>query len=203
MQITMKTIKIWNNKAQENQLNEISAVICNGGLVIVPTDTVYAIVADAFNNKSVERLCRLKGINPEKTNLSLICSDISMAAEYCKINNSAFRMLKELTPGPFTFLFKGVSNLPKAFKGRKIVGVRIPDCEIDRELAAKVGHPLLTTGISFKDEDYAVNPELIMEAYENKVDMMVIGEDGTTDLSTIIDVTDNEPVIIREGKGKL
>lgn len=199
----MKTIKIWNNEASDRQLRDISARIDAGEIAIIPTDTAYAIVCDALNVKSIERICRLKGINPEKSNLSIICDSISMASEYCRIENSYFRLLKEKTPGAFTFIFRSSSTLPKAFKGRKTVGVRIPDNDLTRAIVGHLGRPLLTTTIEYEDEDYAVNPELIAEAYDNRVDMMVESGNGSTDLSTIVDCTGNEPEIERQGIGEL
>lgn len=199
----MKRIKIWNDSPSEKQLREIAEDLESGELMVFPTDTLYAIGCDALDVKAIDRLCSIKGINPEKSNLSIICSDISMAAEYCKIDNSAYRILKEYTPGPFTFLFRSLSSLPKAFKGRKVVGIRIPDCETDREIARTLGHPVLTTSIEYADEDYAVNPDLIAETYEDRVDLFVEGEEGRTEPSTIVDMTGSEPEIIRQGKGEL
>lgn len=199
----MNTIKIWNGSASPNQLRDISIRLKEGELAIIPTDTMYAIVGDALNMRSVERLCRLKGINPEKTNLSVICSDISMASEYSRIENYIFRMMKQNCPGPFTFLLKAASTLPKAFKGRKVVGIRIPDYEFDRQLAEYLGNPLITTTIEYEDEDYAVNQDLIAEAYYNKVEIMVDGGEGSTGLSTVVDCTAAEPEVIRQGIGEL
>lgn len=199
----MNTIRIWNGSASPNQLRDISIRLKEGELAIIPTDTMYAIVGDALNMRSVERLCRLKGINPEKTNLSVICSDISMASEYSRIENYIFRMMKQNCPGPFTFLLKAASTLPKAFKGRKVVGIRIPDYEFDRQLAEYLGNPLITTTIEYEDEDYAVNQDLIAEAYYNKVEMMVDGGEGSTGLSTVVDCTAAEPEVIRQGIGEL
>lgn len=199
----MNTIRIWNGSASPNQLRDISIRLKEGELAIIPTDTMYAIVGDALNMRSVERLCRLKGINPEKTNLSVICSDISMASEYSRIENYIFRMMKQNCPGPFTFLLKAASTLPKAFKGRKVVGIRIPDYEFDRQLAEYLGNPLITTTIEYEDEDYAVNQDLIAEAYYNKVEIMVDGGEGSTGLSTVVDCTAAEPEVIRQGIGEL
>lgn len=199
----MEIIKIWNNRATESQIASISDRIREGQIAIIPTDTMYAIVGDGLNIKSVEKICKLKGINPDKTNLSIICADISMAAEYSKIDNQAYRLLKDNTPGPFTFLFKCVSKLPRAFKGRKIVGIRIPDCEFDTALAESLGNPLISTSIEYKDADFAINTELIAEAYSGKVDMMVDGDEGSLEVSTIIDCTSSMPEIIRQGKGIL
>lgn len=199
----MKTIKIWNGNISDRQLNEIAARLDAGELVILPTDTAYAVTCDALNIKSIDRICRMKGINPDKTNLSILCSDISMAAEYCRISNSHFRMLKENTPGPFTFIFRSASSLPKAFKGRKTVGIRIPDNRLTLAVVERFGRPLLTTTIEYADEDYAVNPELISESYEGRADMMVEGGNGSTDVLTIVDCTENTPEITREGLGEL
>ena len=199
----MKTIKIWNGNISDRQLNEIAARLDAGELVILPTDTAYAVTCDALNIKSIDRICRMKGINPDKTNLSILCSDISMAAEYCRISNSHFRMLKENTPGPFTFIFRSASSLPKAFKGRKTVGIRIPDNRLTLAVVERFGRPLLTTTIEYADEDYAVNPELISESYEGRADMMVEGGNGSTDVSTIVDCTENTLEITREGLGEL
>lgn len=199
----MKTIKIWNDDPSERQLDEICDALAQGRIMLLPTDTLYGIACDALNPKAIDRICRLKGINPEKTNLSVICSDISMAAEYARIDNAAFRLLRDNTPGPFTFLFKSVSTLPKAFKGRKTVGIRIPDARLPREIARRLGHPLLTTSIEFDDDDHATNPGLIAETYEGRVDFMAQGEEGHTVPSTIVDCTGSEPVVERQGAGNL
>lgn len=199
----MKTIKIWNDSPSERQLQEITEEIKAGKLAIIPTDTLYAICCDALNIKAIERVCKLKGINPEKTNLSIICSDISMAAQYARIDNEAFRILKENTPGPFTFIFRAASSLPKAFKGRKMVGVRIPDLELPRLLAQYLENPLLSTSIEFDDDDQAREPGLIADRYAGSIDTFVEGEEGGSIPSTIVDLSDGEPQIIREGKGEL
>lgn len=199
----MKTIKIWNDSASQKQLNDVANRLKDGEIAIIPTDTMYAIVCDALNIKAIDRICRIKNINPAKTNLSIICGGISMAAEYSRIDNQTFTMMRQNCPGPFTFLLKAASSLPKAFKGRKIVGIRIPDCEFARQLTETLGNPLLTTSIWYSDEDYAVNPELIAEEYDNKVDIMVEGGIGSTDVSTVIDCTGNAPEIIRQGIGVL
>lgn len=199
----MNTIKIWNARASERQLHDISQRLKEGELAVIPTDTMYAVVGDALNMRAVDRLCRLKGINPDKTNLSIICSDISMASEYSRIDNTGFRLMKQHCPGPFTFLLKAASTLPRAFKGRKVVGVRIPDHEFARQLAETLGNPIITTSIEYEDEDHAVSPGLIAETYENKVEMMVEGDDGTTGVSTIVDCTGDQPEIVRQGVGEL
>lgn len=198
----MKTIKIWNDNPADNQLRDICSNLEEGRLVIIPTDTLYAIACDSRNPKAIARVCQLKGINPDKTSLSILCSDISMASEYSRFDNYAFHLLKELTPGPYTFLFKAAPVLPKAFKGRKTVGVRIPDARTPREIARCLGRPLMSASIHFDSDDYAVNPELIAENYEGKVELILIGEDGLTTPSTVIDCTGREPVTVRMGLGQ-
>ena len=199
----MKIVKIWNDNPSDRQLNEIVRDFENGCIVIYPTDTLYAIGCDALNVKAIDKICKLKNINPEKTNLSIICSDISQASEYARCDNKSFRLLKDNTPGPFTFLFKASSSLPKAFKGRKVVGVRIPDNNTVCQIVKQLGHPILTTSIEFADEDYARNVELITETYYGKVDVIIDGGDGGIEPSTIVDCTEDIPEIIREGKGIL
>lgn len=199
----MKIIKIWNDEASDRQLDMICNELKEGNIIIIPTDTLYGIACDALNPKAIDKLCRIKGLNPDKTHLSIICSDISMAAEYARFDNKDFRLLRDNTPGPFTFLFKSASTLPKAFKGRKVVGIRIPDNKLCKEIAEHLGHPLLTTSVEFDDTDYAINPSLISEHYEGRVDMLVEGEEGGTVPSTVVDCTGPEPEIIRPGLGEI
>lgn len=199
----MKIIKIWSDSLDDRQLNEITRDLKDGATLIAPTDTLYAITCDALSTKAVEKVCKIKGINPDKTNLSIICSDISMAAEYANFNNETFHALKELTPGPYTFLCKTSHNLPAAFKRRKIVGVRIPSDNVVRQIAKSLGNPLLTTSIQYEDEDYGINPELIEEAYDNRVDMIIEGKDGGLIPSTILDCTGKEMEVVREGLGEI
>lgn len=195
----METLKVYNNNIADNQVEKAVEVLKDGGVIILPTDTLYAIACDALNPKAIEKVCRLKGINPEKTNLSILCDDISMASDYAKFDNYAFKLMKDNTPGPFTFLFRSASSLPKAFKGRKIVGIRIPNNEIVKKIVEGMGNPLLSTSIVYQDEDYGINPDLIEEEYENKVDLMINGEEGSLVASSIVDCTGPEPEIIREG----
>ena len=195
----MKSIKIWNDAPSDKQAEQIAERLKDGEIWIIPTDSVYGIMCDALNQKAVRAVCELKGINPEKNNLSIICPDISMAAEYARIGDRTFGLMRENTPCPITFICKAQSNLPKEFKKRKSVGIRIPDNLTARMVCEKLGNPLLTTSIEFEDEDYARNPELIMEAYDGKVDGVVIGEEGGTELTTVIDCTEDSLDIIREG----
>lgn len=197
----MKILRIWGDQLSDRQVEETVRDLKDGKTLIAPTDTLYAIMCDALSPKAIESVCRLKSINPDKTNLSIICSDISMAAEYAVFNNNTFKLLKSLTPGPYTFLCRAAHSLPAAFKRRKIVGIRIPDFEGDRQLAEKLGNPLLTTSIQYADDDYGINPDLIEEAYNDKVNLMISGPEAQLEPSTVLDCTGNEIIVIREGKG--
>ena len=195
----METLQIYNNNIAENQIEKVVETLREGGIVVIPTDTIYAVACDALNPKAIEKVCRLKGINPDKTNLSILCNDISMVSDYAKFDNYAFKLMKDNTPGPFTFLFRASSSLPRAFKGRKVVGIRIPDNEAVRKIVQALGNPLLSTSILYRDEDYAINPDLIEEEYEDKADLMVKGDEGGVLPSSVVDCTGSSPVIVREG----
>lgn len=199
----MIKIKIWGDDLDHRQLDTIVETLKSGELIIIPTDTIYAICCDSLNRKAIDALCRLKGINPDKTQLSIICNDLSMSAEYAKFDNAAFRLIRDNTPGAFTFICKAANALPPEFKRRKTVGIRIPDFKATRQIAEALGHPLLTTTIEYSDSDYAINPELIAEAYQNRVALMLEGPDGGETPSTIIDCSTSTPEIIREGAGIL
>lgn len=199
----MKTMKIWGDEPSDRQLDEITRDLRSGQIMIWPTDTIYGIACDALNPKAIERICRLKGLNPEKNNLSIVCADISQAAEYARFDNRVFQMLLNNTPGPFTFLCRSISTLPRAFRGRKTVGIRIPACNTCIAIARRLGNPVLTTSIEFDDEDYAIQPSLIAEAYYDRVDMFLEGENGGTEPSTTIDCTGDELEIVRQGIGIL
>lgn len=199
----MKEIKIWNDNPSDRQVEEIVASLEDGEVWIIPTDSIYGIMCDALNQKAVERVCRLKGLNPEKNNLSVICRDISMASQYARLGDGTFALMRDNTPGPFTFVCRAQNNLPKEFKKRKTVGIRIPRCETTLKIAERLGHPLLTTSIEYEEDDFAINPELIEEAYEGKVDGIVVGEDGGLTPTAIIDCTESSPAILREGEEEL
>lgn len=200
----METIKIWSDAPSMRQAEEIAAVLEAGRLAIIPTDSVYGIACDALNPKAVAELCRIKRIDPDKNNLSVICASISMAAEYAHIDDTGFRLLKDYTPGPFTFLFRAGRNLPKAFKGRKTVGIRIPDCATARMTAEALGHPVMVTSIEFSNPDEAREPGLIAERYGRLgVALTVDAGAGEEEYSTIVDCTGSVPVVTREGKGEI
>ena len=171
--------------------------------MIYPTDTIYALGCDALNNRAIERLCRIKGINPEKQLLSIVCSGISQAAEYARIDNHTFKILKEHLPGPYTFILQGTTKLPKVFRGRKSVGIRVPDQPVAQALCEAVGHPILSTSVALDDDDELINPESIAMRYDDIADLMLMAGDGSTIPSTIVDLTDaSAPEIIRQGLGE-
>lgn len=199
----MREIKIWNDNPSDKQVGEIVDSLESGDIWIIPTDSIYGIMCDALNQKAVEKVCRLKGLNAEKNNLSVVCYDISMASQYAKLGDCTFALMRDNTPGPFTFICRAQNNLPKEFKKRKTVGIRIPRCATTLRIAERLGHPLLTTSVEFEDDDYAINPELIEEAYEGKVDGIVIGEEGGTTPTAIIDCMESSPSILREGLEEL
>lgn len=199
----MKVCKIYGDNIDEKTLAEVANALKSGAIIIYPTDTLYAFGCDALNNNAISKICKLKGINPDKQFLSIVCENISMAAEYARFGNNEFRLLKENTPGPFTFIFPSSSSLPKVFKGRKTVGIRIPDNKIATTLAKILGNPIMSTTIKSEDEDYATNPDLMVETYTDSVDYIIDNGIGGLIPSTIVDCTTSDYQIVREGKGEL
>lgn len=198
-------VKLYEENPNRKELDRIVEVLRNGGLVIYPTDTVYAIGCDALNVRAVEEICKLKGINPNKSNLSIICHDLSNISEYAKVDNNTFKLMRKNLPGPFTFILNTNSNLPKIYKNRKTVGIRIPDNNIVKELVQILGNPILTTSVKDDDEviEYTTDPELIYERYGDIADVVIDGGYGGIDGSTIIDCTGETAEITRQGKGEL
>lgn len=181
-------------------IEELVAALRDGGVIVIPTDTRYALACDALSNRAIERICKLKGIDPKKHPLSIVCADMSQASEYAMIDNRAFKILRETLPGPYTYILPTTPRLPKAFKGRREVGVRVPDNEIARELARELGNPLMTSTVSWPgaDDDDTLMPAAIADALEREVDYVVDAGDSTASLTSIIDLTDStSPVTIR------
>lgn len=202
----MKSLKFYPTNINRRYIDETVSALRDGKLIIYPTDTLYAIGCDALNNRAIEKICRIKGINPAKQLLSIVCSDISQAAEYARIDNNAFRLMRSNLPGPFTFILPAATTLPKAFKGRHTVGIRIPDNDIARAIADALGNPLLSTSVSIdRLEGYeTVEPLSLAIQYEDTVDLLVDGGTGSTGQSTIVDCLDSSyPEITREGTGTL
>ena len=198
-------IKIYPENPNPREIDKVTEVLRDGGLVIYPTDTVYAIGCDALDVRAVEKICQMKGINPQKSNLSIICYDLSNLSEYAKVNNAAFKLMKKNLPGPFTFILPTSSELPKIYKNRKEVGIRVPDNNIIRTLVKELGNPILTMSVHDDDDmiEYTTDPELIHEKYENQADLVVDGGYGGFEASTVVDCTTNDFEIVRQGKGIL
>jgi tRNA threonylcarbamoyl adenosine modification protein (Sua5/YciO/YrdC/YwlC family) len=199
-------IKIYQNKPSEAALLKVAEVLRNGGLVIYPTDTVYGLGCDITNTKALERIAKIKGIKLEKANFSFICSDLSNLSDYVKqIDTSTFKILKRALPGPYTFILPGNNDLPKKFRKKKTVGIRVPDNEIIIEIVKMLGNPIVSTSIHDEDEvlEYSTDPELIFEKWQHLVDIVIDGGYGDNIPSTIIDLSGFEPEVIREGKGSL
>lgn len=201
-----RLIKLYNKNNNPNDLQEIVDVLNDGGLIIYPTDTIYAIGCHGLKERAIERICRIKGIDPRKNNLSIICYDLSSISEYAKVSNNIFKLMKRNLPGAFTFILNGTTRLPKIFRNRKEVGIRMPDNPIIREIARLLDAPIMTTTLPLDDDDdmgYATDPELMEERFGDIVDIVIDGGMGGTKLSTIVDCTSGEPEIIRQGKGVL
>ena len=198
-------IKIYPENPNIKDVCKVVKVLQEGGLVIYPTDTKYAIGCDALNVRAVENICRLKGVNPEKSNLSIICYDLSNISAYAKVNNAVFKLIRDYLPGPYTFILPTSNGLPKIYKKRKEVGIRMPDNPVIREICHELGHPMLSMSVPYDadEPEYAIDPELIYERYEYLVDMVVDGGFGDTEGSTVIDCTIEPFEIIRRGKGQI
>ncbi len=180
-------------------------IMQRGGVIVYPTDTVYAFGCDIYQHRAVEKIAKLKGIRPEKANFSFIFSDLSQLSDYAKlIDNRIFKMMKAYLPGPFTFILHARNNVPKLFQSKKkTIGIRIPDNNISIELVRKLGHPMMTTSIHDEDEliEYTTDPELIYDKYKNNVDAIINGGYGNNEPSTVVDCTTEEPTILRQGIG--
>ncbi|MDH8702046.1 tRNA threonylcarbamoyl adenosine modification protein (Sua5/YciO/YrdC/YwlC family) [Dysgonomonadaceae bacterium PH5-43] len=198
-------VKLYPENPNQKEVDKIVALLKDGGIIIYPTDTVYAMGCDALNVRAVERICKIKGINPLKTKLSIICSDLSNISDFAKVSNNVFKLMKKNLPGPFTFILNTTNNLPKIYKNRKEVGIRIPDNNIILTLVRELGNPILTTSVHDKDEilEYSTDPELINEEYKDIVDLVIDGGYGGLEPSTVIDCTNDNIEIIRQGKGEL
>ncbi|RLD67452.1 MAG: threonylcarbamoyl-AMP synthase [Bacteroidetes bacterium] len=200
-------LKVYEENPAPKVIRQVVEVLRNGGLVIYPTDTVYALGCDVFNHKAVERLAKIKGIDYKKANFSFICSDLSSLSEYSKpINNHVFKVMKRNLPGPFTFILEASNKVPKILKNKKkTVGIRVPNNNIIREIVKELGNPILTTSIRDDDDiiEYLTDPELIHEKYEDIAQIVIDGGYGNTTASSIVDCTGGDIEIIREGVEEL
>lgn len=200
-------IKMYAENPNPKTVDQVVDILKKGGLIIYPTDTIYGLGCDITNPKAIEKICRIRGIKPEKANFSFICHDLSHIADFIKpIDNSTFRVIKKALPGPFTFIFNANNNVPKLLSSnKKTVGIRVPNNDIARAIVQALGNPILSTSIKDDDEliEYSTDPELIHEKYENLVDLVIDGGYGDNEASTIVDCTTGDFEVIREGKGDI
>jgi len=197
-------LKIYEDKPSETSIKKVVDVLRNGGLVIYPTDTVYGLGCDITNTRALERIAKLKGIKLEKANFSFVCHDLSNLSDYVKqIDTATFKILKRALPGPYTFILPGNNDLPKEFRKKKTVGIRVPDNNIALEIVRMLGNPIVSTSIHDEDAvlEYSTDPELIFEKWQKHVDLVIDGGYGDNVGSTIIDLSGYEPIVVREGKG--
>jgi tRNA threonylcarbamoyl adenosine modification protein (Sua5/YciO/YrdC/YwlC family) len=191
---------------EPRKINKVIEVLQRGGVIVYPTDTIYGIGCDLMNKRAVERLCQIENIKPQKMNLSFICNDLSHISEYVKrIDTPAFKIVKKLLPGPYTFIFESNSNVPKILGvNKKTVGIRIPNHAIPVEIVKGLGNPLITSSIKDDDliKEYTTDPEEIYEDFKNKVDLVIGGGQGGNVPSTIVDFSTGEPVLVRQGLGE-
>ncbi len=200
-------IKLYNENPNERQVQQIVEILRSGGVIIYPTDTVYGIGCDIFNQKAVERVARIKGIKLEKAHFSFTCYDLSHLSDFTKsVDNATYKLMKRNLPGAFTFILNANNNVPKLFKSKKkTVGIRIPDNNICRAIVKELGNPILTTSVRTDDdiEEYITDPELLYEKFENFVDVVVDGGYGNNTASTIVDCSLGDFEILRQGIGEL
>lgn len=197
-------IKIYEENPNPRAVKKVVDILRKGGLIIYPTDTVYGLGCDITNIKALEKIARIKGIKLEKANWSFICADLSNLSDYVRqIDTATFKILKRALPGPYTFILPGNNNLPKSFKKKKTVGIRVPNNAIANALVVELGNPIVSTSIYDEDEllEYTTDPELIFEKWQNLVDVVIDGGYGGNMASTVIDLSDVEPQIVREGMG--
>ena len=200
-------IRLYEENPDPRKITQIVNVLRSGGLIIYPSDTIYGLGCDIFNQKAVDRVRRIKNINDKKMDLAFVCFDLSHLSVYAKnVSTPVFKLMKRILPGPYTFILNASSKVPKILKvKKKKVGIRIPNNRIPREIVQELGNPIVTTSLHDDDKilEYATDPELIYEQYKNQVDLIIDGGYGDNQASTIIDYSGEELEIIREGKGEI
>lgn len=199
-------IKIYEENPNPKEIKRVVKILRDGGVIIYPSDTVYALGCDIKNTRAMERVAQLRGVKLEKANFSFVCEDLSNLSDYVKqIDTATFKLLKRNLPGPYTFILPGNNNLPTVFKKKKEVGIRVPDNAITQAIVHELGNPIISTSIKDEDEviEYTTDPELILEKWGDLVDLVIDGGYGGNIASTVIDLTGDEPEVIREGKGSL
>ena len=199
-------MKLYEENPNPKQIKKAVDILKQGGLIIYPTDTVYGLGCDITNIKALEKIARIKGVKLDKANFSFVCHDLSNLSDYVKqIDNTTFKILKRALPGPYTFILPGAKTLPAVFKKKKTVGIRVPNNSIALEIVRQMGNPIISTSIHDEDDvlEYTTDPELIYEKWQDLVDLVIDAGYGDNVASTIIDLSEDEPVVIREGKGSL
>ncbi|MGB0864697.1 MAG: L-threonylcarbamoyladenylate synthase [Saprospiraceae bacterium] len=202
-------LKIHPENPEMRKIVKAVQILQKGGVIIYPTDTLYGLGCDIHNTRALERICRIKGIKMRKSNFSFICNDLSHLSEYtAPIDNSTFRLLKKVLPGPFTFILKASSTVAKLFRNnKKTVGIRIPNTQIAQMLVKELGRPILSTTLNTKEMgeflEYYTDPEDIYDAYKHQVDLVIDGGYGNQNPSTVVDCSKGEPIILRQGIGIL
>ena len=200
-------IRLYEENPDPKKVKQAVDILRNGGVVIYPTDTVYGMGCDITNQRAVEKICKIKGINPKKHNFSIICADLGNIAQFTRvITKPVFKMMKKGLPGPFTFILEASNVVPKILhSNKKTIGIRVPAHNIPRLLVEELGHPILTTSIRDEDDvvEYSTDPDLIFEKYQHLVDLIIDGGYGQNVASTILDCTGDEVEIVRQGLGQL
>lgn len=199
-------LKLYPKNPDPRRIEHIVKALRDGAIIIYPTDTIYGMGCDIHNARAVERVARIKGIKPTKNDFSFICYDLSHIADYARVSNQAFKLMKKMLPGPFTFILEATGNVPKLLNtNKKTVGIRVPDNDIPRQIVHELGNPIITTSIRDEDEiiEYSTDPELIFEKFQHQVDIVIDGGYGGNVASTIVDATDDDFSVIRQGLGEL
>ncbi len=196
-------IRIHPDNPQARLVKQAVDCIKNGGIIIYPTDTIYGLGCDIFNHKAVERICRIKGVEPQKAQLSFVCADLSDLSKYAKqLGTPVYRTLKQYLPGPYTFILEASKEVPKILKSKRdTIGLRIPGNLIAQAIVKESGHPLLSASLPGDFVEEYTDPEAIYDKFEKSVDMVLDGGIGGMIPSTIIDFTTGEPTVVREGAG--
>lgn len=198
-------LKVHPENPSQRQILKACEVLQNGGVLVYPTDTVYALGCDIYKSRAVDKIARLKGIRLNQADFSFIFSDLSLLSDYTRpVSNPVFKMMKAYLPGPYTFILPARNNIPRIFRSRKkTIGIRIPDNNIPLEIVRELGHPIMTTSIHDEDEliEYTTDPELIWDQFKDQVDAVIDGGYGNNVPSTVIDCTNHEPVVVRMGIG--
>lgn len=200
-------LKIYPENPSEKHIKTVVECLNDGGVIILPTDTVYGIGCDIFKTKAIEKIAQIKGIKLSKANFSFICHDLSNLSEFTKpIPNNVYKLMKKVMPGPYTFILNANNKVPKLFQSsKKTVGIRVPDNSIAREIVLQLNNPIMSTSVHDDDDiiEYTTDPELIYEKYQSLVDIVIDGGYGDNQVSTVLDCTSDNVEILRQGKGEI